>query len=191
MFADDCVIFNRARHEEWKHMQEIMGRYEKASGQTLNKQKTSILFSSNTSSAIKRQIVNEVWTVSFENYEKYLGLPVVVGRAKYNIFSNIKERVWKRIQNWKNSFLSKTGKEVLIKVVLLAIPTYSMSVFIVPKKLCKDLEAMFSRFWWRNKQNEKGIHWWSCDKMSYSKAMRGMGFRNMELFNKAMLAKQV
>lgn len=50
--------------------------------------------------------------------------------------------------NWKkNSFLSRAGKEILIKAVLQTIPTYFMSVFKLPKKLCRDLEAMLSWFW--------------------------------------------
>lgn len=116
------------------------------------------MFSSNTNRAIKDQIVNEVGAVSCKNYETYLGLPEVVGKAKYNTFSCIKEKMWQRIHNWKNNFLSKAGNEVLIKAVLQAISTYSISVFKLSKKLCRDLEAMFSRFWWRHNQKEKHVH---------------------------------
>lgn len=63
----------------------------------------------------------------------------MVGKSKYNTLKGIKERVWQKINNWKNTFLSSTGKEVMIKVVLQAIPTYTMSVFKLSKKMCKDL----------------------------------------------------
>ena len=43
--------------------------------------------------------------------------------------------------------LSRAGKEVLIKAVAQSIPTYSMGVFQLPKKLCDGLDAMCARFW--------------------------------------------
>lgn len=58
--------------------------------------------------------------------ERYLGLHVYVGREKTKVFQFLKERVWQRIQGWKEKLLSKAGKEVLIKEVAYAIPTYAM-----------------------------------------------------------------
>lgn len=81
-----------------------------------------------------------------DNYERYLGLPAMVGKARYSAFRSIKERVWMKLQNWKNNFLSKAGKEVLIKAVFQAIPTYSMNVFQLPKKLFNEIESWIARF---------------------------------------------
>ena len=64
-----------------------------------------------------------------ERFELYLGLPTLVGRAKYQTFSYLKDRVWKKLQGWKGMMLSRAGKEVLIKVVIQAIPIYTMGVF--------------------------------------------------------------
>lgn len=55
--------------------------------------------------------------------EKYLGLPTILGRSKYASFKCIKERVWTKIHNWKNHFLSHAGKEFFIKAVIQAVPT--------------------------------------------------------------------
>jgi hypothetical protein len=38
--------------------------------------------------------------------ERYLGLPVHVGRSKTEVFAYLKDRVWNRIQGWKEFFLS-------------------------------------------------------------------------------------
>ena len=81
-------------------------------------------------------------------YEKYLGLPALVGREKKRNFIYLKERVWKKLQGWKEKLLSITGREVLIKAVIQAILTYTMSCFKLPKGLIKELEVLIRKFWW-------------------------------------------
>ena len=44
--------------------------------------------------------------------------------------------------------LSRAGKEVLIKAVAQSIPTYTMGVFLLPAKLCDELDSLCARFWW-------------------------------------------
>ncbi|XP_042951227.1 uncharacterized protein LOC122283931 [Carya illinoinensis] len=147
LFADDSVIYGRAKLTEWYKIQKLLGTYERASGQCLNRQKTTIFFSSNTPMAVRRQIQEVAGVAVCGNFEKYLGLPSIVGRSRYNAFKHLKERVWLKVNNWKNKFLSQAGKEVLLKAVVQAIPTYSMSVFLLPRKLCKEITAVMARFW--------------------------------------------
>jgi hypothetical protein len=56
-------------------------------------------------------------------------LPVHLGAAKSKEFAYLKEKIWRRIQGWKERLLSKEGKDILIKVVSQAIPMYAMSCF--------------------------------------------------------------
>ncbi|XP_042948615.1 uncharacterized protein LOC122281305 [Carya illinoinensis] len=191
LFADDCIIFGKACWKEWRKISSILKKYEQASGQCLNKQKTSIIFSSNGRHADWDRIVKGLGGRVQNNCEKYLGLPTMVGRSKYNTFRCIKQRVWLKINNWKNNFLSHAGKEVLLKAVIQSIPTYVMSVFSLPKKLCKELAALMSKFWWGQRENENKIKWMSWAKMGVSKNDGGLGFRELESFNQALLAKQL
>lgn len=107
------------------------------------------------------------------------------------MFRYIKEKVWGRMQSWKGRTLARSGKEVLIKSVIQAIPTYAASVFLLPQKLCDELENIMNKFWWlSNLERRNGIRWMSWNHMCYPKSMGGMGFRRIREFNIAMLGKQ-
>ena len=77
-----------------------------------------------------------------------------------------------------------------MKAVLQAIPTYTMSVFKLPKSLCHGINALFSKFWWGNQKNDSKIAWLKYSKMGLAKQKWGLGYRDLEPFNMALLAKQ-
>jgi hypothetical protein len=128
-FADDNLLFCHANLIEWKNVLEILKRHERASGQKLNLDKSSIFFSKNTKREFKEHIGSLVGISAMTNYHKYLGLPAMVGHSKSWTFAGIQDQVCKRLDGWKERFLSQARKQVLIKAVVQAIPTFSMSVF--------------------------------------------------------------
>ena len=65
-------------------------------------------------------------------HEKYLGLPSMIERNKRNFFNGIKLRVISKVSSWQHKHFSKRGKDVLIKAIAQAVPTYAMSVFKIP-----------------------------------------------------------
>ena len=153
-FADDSIILGKAYIEECTTLQRILAVYENASSQQLNRAKTSLFFSSNTSKEIQEEIKNRFGAQVIRQHEKYLGLPSLVGRNKRISFNTIKEKLSKKLAGWKEKLLSKAGKEVLIKVVAQVIPTYAMSCFKIPDSLCNELTSLIHNFWWGQKHEE-------------------------------------
>jgi hypothetical protein len=157
-FADDSLIFYQANKVEWRRVLRILGVYEAGTGHKLNLQKTSLFFSRNTTMERRVEILNISGLTEATRIDSYLGLPTLVGRSKIQSFNGIKDRVWKRLNNWKVKFLSQAGKEILLKAVVQAIPTYSMSVFLLLITLCKDMNRMMQKFRWGHIANDSEIH---------------------------------
>ena len=67
---------------ECERIMELLAIYERGSSQTNNKEKTNIFFNSNTPHSLQTQIQHLLGVLAIRQYEKYLGLPASVGRAK-------------------------------------------------------------------------------------------------------------
>uniref|UniRef100_A0A2N9G161 Reverse transcriptase domain-containing protein n=1 Tax=Fagus sylvatica TaxID=28930 RepID=A0A2N9G161_FAGSY len=189
-FADDSLLFCRATISECQKIQDILRLYEQASGQQLNRAKTTLFFSRNTPATMQTELKDILGVPSIKQYEQYLGLPSLIGKEKIRCFSQIKERVWSKIKGWKEKLLSQAGREILIKAVVQAIPTYTMNCFKLPVKLCQDIEGLIRRFWWGQKSEQRKIHWLKWDKLCQPKGRGGLGFKELQKFNIALLAKQ-
>lgn len=113
----------------------------------------------------------------------------MIGVDKTDCFQHLIDRVNQRINGWKEKTLSYGGKEVLLKFVAQSIPTYAMSVFKLPKQICKGVTDV-SHFLWGDEDDHKRIHWMAWWKMCVPKFRVGMGFRDIFCFNLALLAKQ-
>ena len=135
-------------------------------------------------------MLNMLGPMQDTRHKKYLGLPSIIGKSKVEIFAAIKEKVEKKLSRWKEKMLLVGGREILIKVVAQAIPTYTMSCFQIPKSICDEIEGMMRKFWWGQRGRESKIAWVSWKKMSKSKLNRGIGFKHLQAFNLAILAKQ-
>ncbi|XP_027103053.2 uncharacterized protein [Coffea arabica] len=189
-FADDTLLFGKASLQEAQHIRTILDLYKAASGQEVNFDKSAVVFSKNTDPTVRRSITQLLNIMEVPTHDQYLGLPTVVGRSTSEVFSSVKERIWQKIHGWNEQRLSKAGKEIMIKAIVQAIPTYSMSCFKYPDSLLSDIQSMISNFWWGDGAKRKPIHWVSWDRMCLSTNDGGTGFRQLKAFNLALLAKQ-
>ena len=86
--------------------------------------------------------------------------------------------------------LSQAGREVLLKSVIQAIPTYTMGCFKFPIGLYHEIEALIKKFWWGQRGDCRKIHWVKWEDMTKFKIVDGMDFRDLALYNDSLLAKQ-
>lgn len=127
LLVDDCYLLFKATRSEATTMRNILTRYERISGQAINFNKSSVIFSPNTT-VLNRQLVYEMLEVSEVTAPgKYLGVPMTMGRNKSNVFKSLTDRVEQRLQGWANKSLSKGGKVILLKTAAQSIPNFLMN----------------------------------------------------------------
>ena len=149
-----------------------------------------LFFGHHCPAQIKQKVMNSLNVYNVALQSTYLGMPTYVGQSKVNTFNFISERTWKRVQGWNDRPMSRAGKEIMLKSVAQAIPTYVMSCFRLPDSICENLRATISNHWWGFEGGKKKMHWRSWDWLTTPKFLGGMGFRDMKLFNQAMLGRQ-
>ena len=145
-FADDSLMFCHSHPAECRKLLEVLALYEHSLGQKINLDKTAIFFSKNTLENTRLEI-QRIWgTQVILQYDRYLGMPAIVERSKERAFSSTKDRIAKKLQGWNEKFLSKAGREVLIKAVAQSIPTFTMSCFKLSVDFCEEVNAMIAKF---------------------------------------------
>ncbi|KAG7564174.1 Ribonuclease H domain [Arabidopsis suecica] len=191
LFADDSLFFCKANKDQCEVILGILKKYEAVSGQQINFLKSSIQFGHKVDENIKDEIKATLGITNIGGMGSYLGLPESLGGSKTKIFSFVRDRLQTRINGWSAKFLSKGGKEVMIKSVAAALPTYVMSCFRLPKTITSKLTSAVANFWWSSNGDSRGMHWMAWNKLCNSKSEGGLGFRNVDDFNSALLAKQL
>ena len=190
LFADDSLFFTLANQRSAKAIQSILKRYEEVSGQAVNLRKSAITFGRLVRPDTKRQMRHLLGIHNEGGGGKYLGLPEQFDKKKSELFRYIVEKVKEKTQGWSKKYLSQGGKEVLLKAVALAMPVYSMNVFKLTKGICEEINGILAKFWWGSGNEQKGMHWFSWDRLSLPKREGGLGFKELESFNVALLGKQ-
>ncbi|XP_019092295.1 PREDICTED: uncharacterized protein LOC109129116 [Camelina sativa] len=158
----------KASISQYSFLLDTFNKYGAASGQAINLSKSSFTFGSKVNQVIKTSIQNKMGILK-------------EGGA---------DRVKEKCSGWYSRMLSQGGKEVLLMSIALAMPVFVMSCFKLPKTTCDNLASVMADFWWSSTEHSKNIHWLSWEKLCLPKDQGGLGFRNIQTFNQALLAKQ-
>lgn len=121
---------------------------------------------------------------------KTINISIFMHREKKDTFIELKDRIFAKITGWKARLLFQVARTTLVKFVANAILTYIMSLFLLPKYFCLEINTLIHKFWWGFPQGKNhNLSFLSWDNICSSKALSGLGLRSIEFQNSSLLVR--
>jgi hypothetical protein len=131
LYADVAALFINLTEHDWSTTNHILNIFADASGLATNLSKTEFY-------PIRCEGTNLEF-LSSANYGistfpcKYLGVPLHYKKTTKAMMELLIQKIGDILLRWKRGFLSRLGRELLIKSMLTVIPTFFLIVFKMPK----------------------------------------------------------
>ena len=189
-YADDVMLFCNAKMSEIRSLLNCLDCYGKWFGQIISGEKSDIFNSKGVHPEFLRQVKDQLGFKKLRHGTKYLRVPLFLSNNKAKDFAYVKEKVDVRLASWKSKCLSWAGRATLIKSVAQSIPNYTMSTFLLPRKINDRLDAVVRRFWWKPKEDSNKFYSpMAWDDLCRLKDEDGLGFKKFEKMNQALVSK--
>lgn len=86
---------------------------------------------------------------------KYLGVPLVTTRLHSHNCQILIDKITSRVKSWSHGILSYGGRAELLSSVLFSTQIYWSSIFVLPQKILKSVEAILRSFFWSGHELKK------------------------------------
>ena len=189
-YADDAVLVGQWCDSNISTLVHVLECFHKVSGLRINMCKSKIMgvhVDENLVSCAARQLGCLVLNAPFS----YLGSIVGGSMARQQAWSDIVDRVKKRLSKWKMNMLSIGGRLTLVKSVLGSLPIYNFSIFKVPKCVLSELEGIRRKFFNGHEQNSKKATWVNWKNVLMSIERGGLGVSSLYAINSGLLVKWI
>ncbi|XP_062112719.1 uncharacterized protein LOC133823882 [Humulus lupulus] len=173
-----------------KVIKNVLREFSSVTGLHINENKSQIFFGG-ISDAEKLHLSVELKLTEGLFPLKYLGVPMRPTKWKHEDCDIIIQKIKMRLHTWASRHLSFAGRMQLIHSVLFGLRNYWMSIFVLPQSIIKEIERLCRGFLWGVNGNRCKIHMASWEKVCLPKVFGGLGFRNGQRWNHAILAKYI
>ncbi|XP_074265574.1 uncharacterized protein LOC141588013 [Silene latifolia] len=189
-FADDALLCCKATPASFEVIRDLLKKFEVASGQMINLDKSYIKFSPNSPADFQAHMKSILKMPTVSHFGDYLGVPIDIPRKKTEPFLPLIDKLNTRITSWFALHLSQSSKLVIISSILLASFNHILSCVPIPHGVCRKIDALITAFWWRSDWNKKSIHWLRRDILQSPKSYGGLGIKNTFVLGQALLLKK-
>jgi hypothetical protein len=185
LYADAAAIFINPHVLEWKVTSSILNIFVEASGLITNLDKIEFYPIRCDQSNLAFLSDNNMPTFPCI----YLGLPVHYRKLPSSALHLVIQKIASSLPGWKRNFLTYPGRELLVKIVLTAMPTYFLTVFKIPKWGFAKIDKFRISFLWKGHEPDSVrpgrclVNWQKCMR---PKKLGGLGIKDLEKFNRAL-----
>ncbi|KAL8521701.1 hypothetical protein ACS0TY_012005 [Phlomoides rotata] len=117
----------------------------------------------------------------------YLGMKVGVNHKSISAWSNLIQKIKKKDCHLGQQVYSIRGRATLVQTVLSAMLIYSLSFFLLPKKICDEILRLQRIFLWGGSEDKSNIPWIKWSEICKNKKEWGAsvsGEVDLEIFDK-------
>lgn len=101
------------------------------------------------------------------------------------------DKITTKIRSWGSRNLSYAGRSQLVNSVLLNLHSYWASMFFIPKRVIDQVIALCRNYLWSGNVNSAKAPPISWDMVCRPKAEGGLGFKESNAWNIALLGKYI
>lgn len=187
-YADDVVFLCSKDKENLKIIQRTLRLFEIISGLKVNFGKSKLY----GPCVPENELIESANLLGCDiERGQFLGMRIGVNNRRKSSWSWLIQKVKNRIARWDGNDIAMGGRATLVQSVLSSIPIYTLSFHLLPKKTILELIRIQRAFLWGGNVSNSKIAWVSWSEICKSECEGGLGIRDLECFNKALLAKWV
>lgn len=187
-FADDIMIFYKGNLKSLQNLVDLLGKYQRASGKTVRRQKSKIYYGGGSLS--RRTYLADYLGMSVSTFpERYLGVQIMPGSVKYHHIVNVVEKIKDQLAGWKGRDLSFNDGIVMVKYVIASYSIHNMAIYRWPRKFIIQCERAIRNFIWSGDSNVSRVVVVAFDKICCPFEEGGLGLTRMATMNTTLLMK--
>ena len=139
-FADDCLLIGWALIGNVECFASIIEAYCRESGQMVNLQKSSVIFSPQTRIQMKQAVWIRLGIQEQIGMLIYLAIPVTERRLWRAECRPLEQRIKECLEGWQATTLSLMGRTTLVRSASSSLPVYLLANTIMLISCLKELE---------------------------------------------------
>ncbi|EOY04491.1 Non-LTR retroelement reverse transcriptase-like protein [Theobroma cacao] len=168
------MLFGATTKTQVRVMMQVIQKFCSASGEKVSLNKSEIFVSSNIHSS-KAKALSRVARISLiKDLSKYLGAPMLHGRVTKATYSDLCNKVGRKLEQWSNKFLSMAGRVSLVQAVSSTMASYIMQTTLLPDSVAMEIDKLNRNFIWGQAKSSDSYTWRSILK-SRGVLAKGLG----------------
>lgn len=158
MLADNLILVTMASTSAAQNCTLCLDIYHKITGHKPNLDKSALFLPSWCNKKIAKAL-SILMGIKLDKLPfTYLGVLISPSRLSINNFNFWLNRVEAAINSWYRLSISFAGHMVLINSSIFSLPTYLLSMFLIPDSILEKISKLAKNFLWGRNGNRSGFH---------------------------------